>query len=160
MPLKFNLRHLEPKNLVLKGDLPASELEVEHLDELIHAGPPLRYDLEVQKLDNAVLVQGSLRLTLTCECARCLKRFERELAFENWACHLALQGEDSVEVVNDVVDLTPYIREDIVLSLPQQPLCEPECKGLQSPPKGFASGGLAKSKTPSSAWSELNKLKL
>jgi len=63
-------------------------------------------------------------------------------------------------VVNDSIDLTPYIREDIVLSFPQQPLCEPECKGLQSPFKDLALGGLEKKESPSSAWTELNKLKL
>jgi len=160
MPVKFNVRHLEQKNLLLQGEIPVSELEIERLDELIHANQPVHYNLEVQKLDNAVLAQGSLRLKLTCECARCLKPFTQDLVFENWAAHLPLEGEEKAEVVNDVVDLTPYIREDIVLSLPQQPLCEPECKGLQSPSKDFVAGGLGNQPAPSSAWSELNKLKL
>ena len=159
MPLKFNIRHLEQKNLSLKGELPVSELGIEQLDEVIHAHQPLFYDLEVQKLDNAVLVQGSLRLNLECECVRCLKPFRQQLTLDDWASHLPLEGEDKAEVVNDTVDLTPYIREDIVLSLPQQPLCEPECKGLQTPSKGMALGG-SKKQSPSSAWSELNKLKL
>ena len=160
MSLKFNIRHLEQKNLVLKGELPVSELEIERLDEVIHPHQPVAYDLEVQKLENAILVQGSLRLTLECECVRCLKPFHQQLALENWACHLPLQGEDKVQVVSDTVDLTPYIREDIVLALPQHPLCEPECKGLPAPHKGLALGGLGKEQPPSSAWAELNKLKL
>ena len=160
MPLKFNIRHLEQKNVSLKGELATSELEIEQLDEVIHTRQPLFYDLEVQKLENALLVQGSLRLNLECECVRCLKVFRHQLALDAWACHLPLQGEDKVQMINDMVDLTPYIREDIVLSLPQHPLCEPECKGLQSPLKGLASGGLEKQKPPPSAWAELNKLKL
>jgi len=160
MPLKFNIRHLEQKNLSLKGELPVSELGIEQLDEVIHPHQPLFYDLEVQKLDNAVLVQGSLGLNLECECVRCLKPFRQQLTLDDWASHLPLEGEDKAEVVNDTVDLTPYIREDIVLSLPQHPLCEPECKGLPSPHKGLVSGGLEQLKPPSSAWSELNKLKL
>jgi len=39
-------------------------------------------------------------------------------------------------------------------------LCEPECKGLQNASKKLASGGLEKKETTSSAWAELNKLKL
>jgi len=159
MPLKFNIRHVELKDLVLTGELPISELEIEALDELIHPQQALSYQLEAQNLSNGILVQGSLKLTLDCECARCLKPFRKELSFDHWACHLALQGDEKAEVVNDMVDLTPYIREDIVLSLPQQPLCEPECKGLQTPSKGMALGG-SKKQSPSSAWSELNKLKL
>jgi uncharacterized protein len=159
MSLKFNIRHLEKRELSLAGEIPASELGVERLDELIHAERPLEYNLELQKLDNAILVHGSLRLLLRCECARCLKSFPLELSLQNWACHLPLEGEEKVEVVNDLVDLTPYIREDIVLAFPQHPLCEPECSGLPGPQKDLATGELKK-KESSSAWAELNKLKL
>jgi len=160
MSLKFNIRHLEQHNLTLNGELAPADLELESLDELIHFREPLYYDLELQKLENAVLAQGALRLVLHCECARCLKPFERALALDHWACHLPLKGDEKVDVVNDLVDLTSFIREDIVLSLPQQPLCQPECKGLQNASKKLASGGLEKKDSTSSAWAELNKLKL
>jgi len=160
MSLKFNIRHLEQHNLSLQGELSPAELEIESLDELIHFQEPLLYDLELQKMENAVLAQGSLRVVLHCECARCLKAFDRPLSLEEWACHLPLKGEEKVEIVNDVVDLTPFVREDILLSLPQQPLCEPECKGLRSPGKNLASGGLEKKDLTTPAWAELNKLNL
>ena len=160
MSLKFNIRHLEQNNLSLQGELSAAELEIESLDELIHFEEPLVYELELQKMENAVLAQGTLRVVLHCECARCLKAFHRELSLEGWACHLPLKGDEKVEVVNDVVDLTAFIREDIVLSLPQQPLCEPECRGLQSPIKTLGSGGVEKKDLTTPAWAELNKLKL
>jgi len=160
MSLKFNIRHLEQHNLTLNGELSPADLEIDSLDELIHFEEPLLYELELQKLENAVLAQGTLRLVLHCECARCLKPFDRPLSLDHWACHLPLKGDEKVDVVNDLVDLTPFVREDIVLSLPQQPLCEPECKGLQNASKKLASGGLEKKETTSSAWAELNKLKL
>ena|SRR2546428_2674353 len=160
MSLKFNIRHLEPHNLTLMGELSVADLELESLDELIHFEEPLSYDLELQKLENAVLAQGKLRLLLHCECARCLKPFERPLCLNHWTAHLPLKGEEKVEVVNDLVDLTPFIREDIVLSLPQQPLCGAECKGLPGASKKLGSGGLEKKDPASSAWAELNKLKL
>jgi uncharacterized metal-binding protein YceD (DUF177 family) len=56
------------------------------------------------------------------------------------------------------VNLTPYIREDILLALPQHPLCEPECGGLK-PPASLKDPGEMSEKA-SSAWSELDKLKL
>src|SRR4051794_974882 len=104
MSLKFNIRHLEERSLSLKGELPTSALELDTLDELIHVEKPLVYDLEVQELEHAVLVHGTLHLGLRCECARCLKPFSYDLLLENWACHLPLKGEDKVEVVNDCID--------------------------------------------------------
>jgi uncharacterized protein len=162
MPLIVNLRHLEHKNIELKGELPASELDLEKVDELIRAPHPLQYELEVQRLDGDLLVQGNMSLTLECECARCLKPFQRELNFENWAVHLPLIGEDKVEAVGDSVDLTPHIREDILLAFPQHPLCESECGGLKSQPETGAKGSNSIDQTEgiSSVWAELNKLKL
>ena len=153
----FNVRHLEEKPLRLEGKLTPEELALDEADELVHPAGPLEYDLEVEKLEKAVLVQGEIRLPLKCECARCLKPIQHTLSFPDWACHLPLEGEDAVRVDNDVVDLTPHIREDILLAFPQHPLCEPECKGLPNPWKG-AENAEQQASNPS-AWSELNKLK-
>jgi uncharacterized protein len=161
MPLLVNLRHLEAHDLRLKGKLPVAELDLDTRDEVIQVNQPLDYDLEVQKVEDGVLVQGTLRLTLQCECVRCLKSFEQPLNLGSWAALLALQGEDAVAIVSDCVDLTPQVREDILLELPQHPLCDPECQGLPKP--GWGDAGAAskggQSEPSSSAWSELNKLK-
>ena len=156
MPVLFNIRHLEEKTLFLKGELPAVELDLDEVDELIHLPGPLTYDLEVQKIEKGILVQGSLQLTLECECARCLKPSQHPLSLQEWACHLPLEGEDRVVLRGDFVDLTPYIREDILLALSQHPLCEPECKGLAGQNRP---GVMRKSESASAAWDELNKLK-
>ena len=162
MPLIINLRHLEHKDLALKGELPAADLELDQADELIHAPNPLQYDLEAQRINHDLLVHGSLQITLKCECARCLKPFQHEINFESWAVHLPLEGEEKVEVVSDSVDLTPYIREDILLAFPQHPLCESECGGLKNLPVTGAKSSTTADETEetSSAWAELNKLKL
>jgi len=162
MPLVVNLRHLENRNVVLKGEMPVSELDIEPVDELIHPGEKVTYDLEVQRLDESLLVQGNIHLPLNCECVRCLKEFRCDVDFSDWACHLPLKGEDKVEVQGDFVDLTPYIREDILLTFPQHPLCDAECKGL---PQGSAAkvkkiSGTGKFEEKPAAWSELDKLKL
>src|SRR4051794_31996000 len=111
MALLINLRHLDRENLELEGEVPASELDLEGVDELIRVEEPLKYRLEAQKLDNSVLVQGSLELTINCECARCLKPFKQHLEIEDWACLLPLEGEEMVTVTNDCIDLTPSVRE-------------------------------------------------
>ena len=130
MPLVVNLRHLEAHNIRLEGKLPVEEMDIDTHDEVIQVAQPLEHDLEVQKLEDGLLVQGRLHLNLECQCVRCLKPFQHRLELDGWACHLPLQGEDRVAVVNDCVDLTPYVREDILLEFPRHPLCDPECRGL------------------------------
>ena len=162
MPVRFNLRHLEEKNLRLQGRVSAEELELDRLDELVHVAGPVSYEADIQKLDQAVLVQGRLTLDLNCECARCLKPFRQAVHLEDWTCHLLLAGEEKAEVVNDCVDLTPYIREDIVLAFPQHPLCKPDCGGLigTQPNPAEKTGPTEKPAPTSSAWAALDKLKL
>jgi uncharacterized protein len=155
--LKVNLRHLEEHDLHLQGELPVAELDLGVNDELVHAVQPLRYDLTVELLHDAVLATGSLALPLTCECARCLKPFKTELKLTGWAAHLPLEGEDKVSVENDCVDLTPFVREDILLDFPQHPLCRPDCAGLKSKTARKAE---AVEKPASDAWAKLDKLKL
>ncbi len=162
MSLLINLRHLERKDVVLSGELSAAELDIESLDELIRTAKPLEYELTAQQLDDGILVRGWWRLELDCECGRCLKKFKTELEFDDWACHLVLEGDEAVAVKDDCVDLTPYLREDILLELPQRPLCQPDCDGLLQKPgdKPKQTTEIGRDGKKPSAWTELDKLKL
>lgn len=157
MPLLFNIRHIEDRDLRLEGELSAKELDIEFGDEMAHPAGPLKYDLNLQKLEHEILVQGNLRLALNCECVRCLKSFKQDLDLQDWTALLPLEGEEKIVIHNDLVDLTPFLREDILLAFPQHPLCKPDCGGL---PKKYL-GKTKKAEVPGEVrWAELNKLKL
>jgi uncharacterized protein len=159
--LTVNLHHLEAHEIHLHGELPVEKLDLDVRDPMIRVGQQLRFDVKVQKLTDGVLATGSLHLTLECECVRCLKPFRHELNLANWMCHLPLAGEERVPVDSDCVDLTPYVREDILLEFPQHPLCEADCRGLEKTSTGKAKTGcINQAETVSSPWAELNKLKL
>jgi len=162
MPLIVNLRHLETHIVRLQGELGVEELDIDTRDEAIRVAQPLEYNLEVQKLEKGLLLQGCFRLTLECVCVRCLKAFQHHLELDGWTCHLPLQGEDRVAVINDCVDLTACVREDILLEFPRHPQCQPGCRGLPklSTDKSKSTSGTGKAKMDLSAWAELNKLKL
>jgi uncharacterized protein len=155
MSLKVNLRHLEAHEVHLKGDLPVAKLDFGLQDEMIQAKKPLHYDLQVEKVADALLVQGKLDLTLDCLCVRCLKPLAQRIELPHWTLHLPLEGEEKAPVDNDCVDLTPYVREDMLLEFPQHPACEPECAGL----KKNRRGNVEKAEISPSAWKEkLDKL--
>jgi len=155
--LSINLRHLEAHEVHLEGELAVAELELDLRDEMLRAEQPLRYDLTVEKMEDALLVTGSLELVLDCQCVRCLKSFKQRLVLEDWACHVPLAGEEKVPVNNDCVDLTPLVREDMLIEFPQHPLCNRDCGGLKKN-RAQTTGG--KDQSESSAWAELDKLKL
>jgi uncharacterized protein len=155
--VKVNLRHLEEHGIHLQAELPLAELDLGINDELVRVERPLQYDLHVELLHRAVLVTGTLELPLACECSRCLKKFETTLKLAGWALHLPLDGDDKVAVDNDCVDLTPFMREDILLDFPQHPLCRPDCAGLKS--KTARRARTAEPAAPD-VWAKLEKLKL
>jgi uncharacterized protein len=158
MSLSVNLRNIEEHEIHLKGELPVAELDFGVTDELVRLEKPLRYDLTVEQLHDSLLVRGSLKLILNCECVRCLKAFEHKLVLEDWALHLPLEGEDKVSVNNDCVDLTPFVREDMLLEFPQHPLCKPDCAGLKTKSAVKMTGQDEAAKP--SPWTQLDKLKL
>ena len=57
MSLSVNLRHLAEQGLHLKGELPVAELDLGVADELVRAEKPLKYDLTVELLHDAVLAR-------------------------------------------------------------------------------------------------------
>jgi uncharacterized protein len=159
MPLLVNIWHLETRSLDLKGELTAADLDIETLDEMIQVLRPLNYDLVAEKLPGSILVQGTLRITLDCRCVRCLEPFEYKLELHGPLCHLELQGEERAPIVHNCVDLTPCLREDILLEFPRHPVCKPGCRGLPGSRLTKNAGVASKAEAVTSAWSELNKLK-
>ena len=160
MSLHVNVTSLREEPLILEGAADPATFELGDMDELIHAENPVRYRLEVQLLDQNLLVRGRVHTVLRCECARCLKSFEHAVDLPEWSCFLPLQGEEAATVENDCVDLTPHLREDIVLALPPNPVCESECPGLRKQGHSKDLDPDASEGGPADVWSELKKLNL
>ncbi len=120
-----------------------SELAVSQelaLDEFL-PGPGtvrLRGDLQVDRLESRVLVRGELRAAVTAACDRCLGEFVLEVPVpvEILVIRDADPGggdEDEASVIHQrigEVDLEEPLREAVVLALPLQRLCRPDCRGL------------------------------
>jgi uncharacterized protein len=160
MPLKVNIHHLERGEVTLRGEIPENELDLELPDELVHVRQPVKYNLTAQNTGSDILVQGRFEAVLDCECSRCLKKFQQTVQVPGWTVLVPLEGEEKAEIKDDSVDLTPYLREDILLELPQQPLCEADCAGLlnRSEKNAKQKNGVGQA-AESPVWSELNKLK-
>ncbi len=158
MSVQFSLSQLELRNLTLQGEVAVEDLDMETGDAMVQVRQPLVYDLELEKVEGGVYAHGRLALRLNCCCARCLKEFVLELELADWSRLLPLSGEEAVRVEKDVVDLTPILREDMLLVFPQHPLCEPGCGGLPQWEQMKANQPAAGS--VNSPWSVLDQLKL
>lgn len=159
MNLLVHLQQIEETALRFQGRLSVAELDIDSLDELIEIAGPLDYDFTLEKYGDRLVAQGRLHLPLQCQCVRCLRPFRLEIDLPDWVLDVPLTGEEAVAVVANAVDLTPLVREDILLAFPSHPLCREDCGGLQVRPK--RSGSWKDSSLPftgESTWAELDKL--
>lgn len=161
MGLQVQLHRLERGSLALAGDLSLVECDIVSTDSMLRLPSTLSYQLEVERIGRSLLAQGTLELEIDCTCVRCLREFSRPVRIERWICQVSLEGADRAPIVNDCVDLTPYLREDIFLALPAHPVCEPGCAGLplahrQKVPQ---TGGECRPLGTTSPWEALDKLK-
>ncbi|HEX4791006.1 MAG TPA: DUF177 domain-containing protein [Actinospica sp.] len=122
-------------------DLPAESLisgEGSSLDGLYSAeGAELLLDLRLESVVEGVLATGRVSGSLVAECVRCLDPIEveldadfQELFYYDLEDLTPGELEEAVSVVEDLVDVEPLVRDAVVLDLPLQPLCEPDCPGL------------------------------
>lgn len=99
--------------------------------------------VHLERHDRDILLRGHLAGALTCTCSRCLALYLEPLAIDfDLLLHqgIAPGGEEEIELtaaeldedyfLGDDLDLTGYLREQILLALPLKPLCRQDCQGL------------------------------
>lgn len=97
----------------------------------VPAGENIHIDLRLESLGDGILVSADVETLAIGECGRCLEPLEQELEveFQELFAYSVDEAFD-YEVHDDHVDLEPLVREAVVLALPFQPVCRPDCAGL------------------------------
>lgn len=146
--MKVHLKQISENGLHIEGVEEGDLLELGN-EEIKQKGG-IEYSLEIGLADNGLFATGTLRVLLDLECVSCLQRFDYPLEINDFALQIELDGRETV-------DLTPYIREDIVLALPPYPRCDCQgdrtCTGLKTVP-------VAAPEKKSDAWGALDSLKI
>ncbi|MEV8338402.1 YceD family protein [Leucobacter sp. NPDC077196] len=97
----------------------------------IPAGVDLDLDVRLESVHEGILVSAEVATTMHAQCGRCLKDFTTpfEVEFQELFAYTPTEA-DEYEVHGDHVDLEPPLRDAVVLALPFQPVCRPDCPGL------------------------------
>jgi uncharacterized metal-binding protein YceD (DUF177 family) len=146
--VKIHLKQIPVQGLHLDGDddCPINDLEAEG----IRCAGPLHYNIDVGIAGGALWARGSLLQRVELRCVSCLEAFVHEIHVSAFAVHTELPGPETV-------DLTPFMREDLLLNLPAHPRCDKDgnrvCEAKR--PGTVEQGAMRKPD-----WSPLDKLKL
>jgi len=142
---------------ILLKDIPDQGLDIDyeedpHLLDLVDKDVGFKDKVGVRgnlsKAGETVSLAGWLTARLVLPCSRCAKDFTFPLHLELAAQFLPLAQPSTKRPAEDVQDaaeeddshfyrgqslvLDDFIREEVILAVPMQPLCEPDCKGLCS----------------------------
>lgn len=95
------------------------------------AGSDLDLDVRLESVHEGILVSGTADAEYSGVCGRCLIDITRPVEVEFQEL-FAYPGEEETdfEVQDDHVDLENLVRDAAVLALPFQPVCQPDCPGL------------------------------
>ncbi|MEX0158781.1 MULTISPECIES: YceD family protein [unclassified Microbacterium] len=94
-------------------------------------GSELDLDVRLESVHEGILVSGIVDAEYSGVCGRCLIDIVRPVEVEFQEL-FAYPGEEETdfEVQDDHVDLETLVRDAAVLALPFQPVCQPDCPGL------------------------------
>ena len=146
--MRVHLKQIPPEGLHLEGeeDCPISELETEE----IHCLGPLSYKINIGVAGGALWATGSLKQSVELRCVACLESFIHDIKVPAFALRTELHGPETI-------DLTPFMREDLLLNLPAHPRCDRDggkvCKAAQLK-------ATKKDAQRKADWSALDKLKI
>ncbi|HCE46890.1 MAG TPA: hypothetical protein DET40_25360 [Lentisphaeria bacterium] len=154
--IRIFVNQVDFNGVKVSGKEKVADMEFVGLDSLVKLPETVDYDLTATQVNGGVLVSGRLEMDLECQCARCLKKYEYNVKCEE-VCHFYETG------ANSEIDLTPELREDILITFPQNFICSSDCKGLCpvcGENKNVKSCRCGDFKEENSCWNELDKLAL
>ena len=97
----------------------------------VSAAEPLEIEARFESVHEGILVTAEVATVATGECGRCLDPITLpvEVAIQELFAYHSDEASE-YEVQDDHVSLEPIIRDAVVLALPFQPVCRPDCPGL------------------------------
>jgi uncharacterized protein len=94
-------------------------------------GETIEIDARLESVHEGILVTGTADGVSVGVCGRCLTDISEsvQVEFQELFAYPGSEATD-FEVQDDHVDLETLVRDAMVLSLPFQPVCQPDCPGL------------------------------
>jgi uncharacterized protein len=122
--MRIDVARLAANGEDFTGEDPAAILEWDADDELLYPVTPVQYRFHAEIAGHELLVRGTVLARFGGICVRCGGPLDLEVRDEAFCESLPLTEE------TQEVNLTPHLRESILLALPSHPVCRPDCSGV------------------------------
>jgi len=122
--IKFSISRLEKESIFLDGSEPAELLEIDPESAGFAVISPVHYRLTGSLVSGGVLVSGEVETAISGICGRCLEETEHKIS--TGKLDLFFEIDEGAEEC----DITEDIREEMLLALPMNLVCDENCQGL------------------------------
>ncbi len=131
-PLRLNVGFVVAQSAGFSRDFPFDLPEINVPPDL-HVNS-LTGVVRATRTPQGILLQGDFQALIDLECVRCLTDFRQmqKIDFTELYAFSKRYVTDSGLIMPEtgIIDLTPVLREYLLLEIPISPLCRPDCKGL------------------------------
>ena len=116
------------KNIDYRFEIPQFEFE----GDIIKAIDPCEVAGRISTDVDVLLLKAKIKTTLEMVCSRCLDTFIYPIDIdieERFTTNINSE-DDSIVVMDDVLDITEIVETSIISTLPIKRICKDDCKGL------------------------------
>jgi len=109
----------------------------------LRCASPVKGKIQISNTGSLLVVEGEIRTEVTLKCSRCLTDFTLPVETSIQEEFRLVKVGDAVRVLpmdeedtstgvidNNILNVQELIRQSLLLVLPIQPLCRPDCQGL------------------------------
>jgi uncharacterized protein len=118
----IRVSEVPPEGIRYSGEEQPAILDLEGEKDISIDGP-LYYDFYAQEVPGELIVRGTVNVKMSFRCSRCGEMFQTRVEDDSFVSVREAGRDESV-------DLTEEIREAIILTFPNYPVCKTDCKGL------------------------------
>ena len=138
--LIIDASRVDPEGEEIEGEVACVDLD----EEFVKPFGGVRYRLKLQVFGTELLVRGHLEQDFDLVCSRCGKDFDDTIKVDDFTV------SHEIDEKSPEVDLTPEVRESIILTLPTYPVFSEACPGIAQKAEV----------PPDSRWNALDGLKV
>lgn len=138
----INLKELPQGEKIIHTSLNKGEIGISGHEKDFELIGDVNTHIIFRKSRTTVNINITVIYTLKLQCSRCLDLFEKK--YKETESFVFREGEEKIKkekslseediytyfYATEEIDLSPLIRDIIILSVPMKPLCKPQCKGL------------------------------
>ncbi|MBN2374113.1 DUF177 domain-containing protein [bacterium] len=139
--MKIFVNDIPEKGTETELNIPVEDFDLS--DEGLLLKEPVALKVNLERIGSKVLIRGTIRTSVQLECSRCLEEFSHQIDEPFTSTFFPFQerpkdpdlelGSEDLDISyydGKTIDLAELVREQILLSIPINPLCRPKCRGL------------------------------